>query len=188
MAADSTTSRVPDGRFLLSHPAHFIALGFGSGLIPKAPGTFGTLVALPICWVLSLVMPPLAIVFVAIPLFFVGVWACDVTGRDLGAADHGAMVWDEIVAFLPLAALAGNWVPAYAGTTTSLPAAGVVQLVVAFGLFRLFDIWKPFPIRELEKRVKGGFGVMIDDVVAAAYAYVAFVIFIVVAHKVFGVQ
>ena len=173
MAADSTTSRVPDARFLLAHPAHFIALGFGSGLIPKAPGTFGTLVALALCWALMHVMPPLAIAFVAIPLFFVGVWACDVTGRDLGTADHGAMVWDEIVAFLPLAALA---------------SASLVLQLVAFALFRLFDIWKPFPIRELEKRVKGGFGVMIDDVVAAAYAYVAFVIFIVVAHKVFGLQ
>jgi phosphatidylglycerophosphatase A len=168
---DSTISRAPDARFLLAHPAHFIALGFGAGLFPKAPGTFGTLVAFPLCWALGLVVPPLAIAFIAIPLFFLGVWACEVTGRDLGVADHGAMVWDEIVAFLPLAALA---------------SASILMSLVAFGLFRLFDIWKPFPIRELEKRVKGGLGVMLDDVVAAFYAYLAFALFVIVGYKVFG--
>src|SRR5436190_12749480 len=105
MAPDTTTSRAPDARFLLSHPAHFIALGFGSGLAPRAPGTFGTLAALALYWLLALVMPPLAIAFAAVPLFFAGIWASDVTGRDLGVADHGAIVIDEIVAFLPLAAL-----------------------------------------------------------------------------------
>ncbi len=173
MGADSIISRAPDARFLLQHPAHFIALGFGSGLMPKAPGTFGTFVAFPICWALGLFLPPLAIAFVAIPLFFVGVWACEVTGRNLGAPDHGAMVWDEIVAFLPLAALA---------------SASVAMQLVAFALFRLFDIWKPYPIRELEKHVKGGLGVMIDDVVAAFYAYIVFALFVIVGYKVFGFQ
>ena len=173
MAADSTISRAPDARFLLEHPAHFIALGFGSGLVPKAPGTFGTLVAFPICWGLLLFLTPLGVAFAAIPLFFLGVWACDVTGRHLGVPDHGAMVWDEIVAFLPLAALA---------------SASIVLSLVAFALFRLFDIWKPYPIRELDRNVKGGLGVMIDDVVAAFYAYVVFVIFIVFAFKVLGLQ
>src|SRR5258708_32946145 len=173
MAADTTTSRAPDARFLTGHPAHFIALGFGAGLAPKAPGTFGTLVAFPIYWALATVLHPLAIAFVAIPLFFVGVWACDRTGRDLGVADHGSMVWDEIVAFLPLLAISSqDW---------------RLQLF-AFALFRAFDIWKPFPIRELEKRVKGGLGVMIDDVVAAFYAYVVFVVAIIVAYKVLGVE
>ena len=171
MAADSTTSRAPDARFLFAHPAHFIALGFGVGLVPRAPGTLGTLLALPLAWALGLVLPPLAIAFTAIPLFFLGIWACEVTGRNLGASDHGAMVWDEVVAFLPLAALA---------------SASIVLQLVAFALFRLFDIWKPFPIRELERKVRGGLGAMIDDVVAAFYAYIAFAIFIVVMHKVFG--
>jgi phosphatidylglycerophosphatase A len=184
MAADSITSRPPDARFLLAHPAHFIALGFGAGLAPKAPGTVGTLVAIPLYWALALVLPPLAIALVAIPLFFLGIWACDVTGRDLGVPDHGAMVWDEIVAFLPLAALASMFDPV---DGASRPRSLALQLV-AFGLFRLFDIWKPFPIRELEKRVKGGLGVMIDDVVAAAYAYLAFVVFIIVVHKLFGYE
>ena len=122
---------------------------------------------------LSQLLPPLVIAFAAIPLFFVGVWACDVTGRDLGVADHGSMVWDEIVAFLPLAAIA---------------SASWITEAVAFALFRLFDIWKPFPIREMERRWKGGFGVMIDDVFAAFYAYVMFVLFIIFVHGGLGIS
>jgi phosphatidylglycerophosphatase A len=90
MAADSTTSPRPDARFLLAHPAHFIALGFGAGLAPRAPGTFGTLAALALYWLLALVLPPLVIAFLAVPLFFLGVWACGVAGRHLGVEDHGA--------------------------------------------------------------------------------------------------
>lgn len=100
-----------------------------------------------------------------------GVWACEVTGRDLGASDHGSMVWDEIVAFLPLAALA---------------SASLLLQAVAFALFRLFDIWKPYPIRLVERNVKGGMGVMVDDLMAGAYAYVAFIVFVLVMHKGFG--
>jgi phosphatidylglycerophosphatase A len=170
MGADTITSP-PDARFLLAHPAHFIALGFGSGLAPRAPGTFGTLAAVALYWVLAQALPPLAIAFLAIPLFFLGVWACEVTGRHLGAPDHGAMVWDEIVAFLPLAALASS---------------SLMLQAVAFALFRLFDIWKPYPIRLVERNVKGGFGVMVDDLIAAAYAYVLFILFIVIMHKGFG--
>jgi len=179
MGADTTTSRLPDARFLVSHPAHFIALGFGSGLAPRAPGTFGTLVAIPLAWLLLLAVPALLVAFLAIPLFFVGVWACNVTGRDLGIEDHGSMVIDEVVAFLPLSAL-------------TLPGAiathNPVLLVAAFVLFRIFDIAKPPPIGALEKNVRGGLGVMIDDVVAAFYAYVVFVIFVVVMYRVFGFQ
>src|SRR4051812_7546757 len=174
MAADTTTSPPrPDARFLVSHPAHFIALGFGAGLSPVAPGTAGTLVSVALGMLLAQVVAPLAIAFAAIPLFFIGVWACEVTGRDLGVADHGSMVWDEIVAFLPLAAIA---------------SASWITEAVAFGLFRLFDIWKPFPIREMERRVKGGLGVMIDDVFAAFYAYVVFVLFIIFVYRGLGIS
>ena len=138
-------------------------MGFGVGLVRLVPGTFGTLAAIPIYWALALVLPPLAIALLAVPLFFVGVWACDRTGRDLGVEDHNAMVFDEIVAFLPLAAVS---------------SASFVLQAIAFVLFRLFDIWKPFPIRELEKRVRGGLGVMLDDVAAAVYAYVLFLLFV----------
>lgn len=166
---DSTTSPRPDARFLLAHPAHFIALGFGAGLAPVAPGTFGTLAGLAIYWLLALALPPLAIAFLAIPLFFVGVWACGVAGRNLGVPDHGAFVWDEIVAFLPLAALA---------------SASLVLQLVAFALFRLFDVWKPFPIRQFEARMKGGFGVMLDDLLAACYAYLVLAVAVIVLHRV----
>jgi len=154
MATASTISRRPDARFLVAHPAHFIALGFGAGLAPKAPGTFGTVVGLLLCWALQPFLSPLAIALLAVPLFLLGIWVCDVTGRALGVMDSGSIVWDEVVAFLPLAALAGS----------------IGAQLVAFALFRLFDIWKPFPIRQLERRIPGGLGVMADDVLAAAYA------------------
>jgi len=160
MPAASTTSRRPDARFLLAHPAHFIALGFGAGLAPRAPGTVGTIVGLFLCWVLQPFLAPLAIMAVAVLLFLLGIWACGVAGRALGVVDSGAFVWDEVVAFLPLAAFAETlWMQA-----------------VAFGLFRLFDIWKPFPIRQLERRIPGGLGVMADDVFAAIYALVLLLI------------
>jgi phosphatidylglycerophosphatase A len=173
MAADTTTSRAPDARFLLSHPAHFIALGFGSGLAPKAPGTFGTLVALGIYWFchLALAMPPFVIAFTGIPLFALGLWASEVTAKDLGVEDHGSIVIDEIAAFMPLAALA---------------SASLVLQLIAFGLFRLFDIWKPPPIRYFEHKLKGGLGVMFDDLIAAGYAYVVMIVVIVVHHKFFA--
>jgi len=169
MAADTTTSRAPDARFLVSHPAHFIALGFGAGLVPRAPGTFGTLLGWAIFLVAYEWIAPIVIAYAAIPLFFLGIWACEKTGRDLGVRDHGAMVWDEVVAFLPLAALC---------------SASLAMQLVAFGLFRLFDIWKPFPIRYFERRLKGGFGVMFDDLVAACYAYLVIVVLVVAAHNV----
>ena len=168
MAADTTTSRTPDARFLLSHPAHFIALGFGSGLAPRAPGTFGTLAGLALFLALEQVMAPWHVAVLAVPLFLLGIWACGVTSRDLGVQDHGAIVWDEIVAFLPVAVFANK---------------SVLMLAVAFGLFRLFDIWKPFPIRQVERRVKGGFGVMIDDVLAAVYACAGVALLVEASHR-----
>ena len=129
--------------------------------MPKAPGTAGTLVAIPIAWLLGLFLPWTYVALLAVPLFVLGVWACGVTGKALGDEDCGAMVWDEIVAFLPLAAMF---------------LARPLLLVGAFVLFRLFDIAKPFPIRQVERRVKGGFGVMIDDVLAALYTVLAFIL------------
>jgi len=101
-------------------------------------------------------------------MFFLGVWACGRTGRDLGVDDHGSMVWDEIVAFLPLAALC---------------FASVWMQLIAFLLFRLFDIWKPFPIRQFERNIKGGFGVMVDDLIAACYAYLVIIILVVAGYR-----
>ena len=147
MAADTTTSRAPDGRFLLAHPAHFIALGFGCGLLPLGPGTWGTFATIPFYWALAQFLPPLAIAFLAIPLFFVGVWACGVTGRDLGVADHRAMCWDEIVSFLPLAALAlllvfgsvvAAGVPIVVGGTAVAVALAVIFVIASLTSMSIF--------------------------------------------------
>ncbi|MBA2689667.1 MAG: phosphatidylglycerophosphatase A [Burkholderiales bacterium] len=141
-------------KFLFAHPAHFFALGFGAGLSPKAPGTIGTLVGFPIFWLLDLLplpffWPALAVLFIA------GVPICEQAGRALGVADHGSIVWDEIVAFVLVLAF----------TPRSLP-----WTVGAFAVFRVFDIWKPFPIDRCDRAIKGGFGVMLDDLLAAGYA------------------
>ena len=144
----------PNTAFLISHPSHFLALGFGSGLSPKAPGTLGTLTALPL-FALLLLTPEL-IHYIAITLLFlIGMPLCTKTGTDLGVSDHGSIVWDEIVAMmlvLEFTPLAWTW------------------WLAAFALFRLFDIWKPFPIRQCDVQLKGGFGVMFDDLLAAIYA------------------
>lgn len=142
-------------RFLLSHPAHFIALGFGTGLSPKAPGTVGTLLALPLYLALSRVLGPFSILILCAALFAVGVWACGRTARDLGVHDHGSITWDEIVAFLMV---------------LSFTPATWFWWTGAFVAFRFFDIVKPPPIRRADARVKGGFGVMLDDLLAAGYS------------------
>jgi phosphatidylglycerophosphatase A len=153
-----TTLR-PDLKFLFAHPAHLIALGFGTGLAPKAPGTVGTLLGLPLFWLIAVIAPDLPNrVILLIAAFLLGVWACGRTGRALGVADHGGMVWDEIAAF----ALVLLFTP-----------AGWQWMALAFALFRLFDILKPWPIRLADTRLKGGFGVMFDDLLAALYAIAA---------------
>jgi len=153
--------RAPDLSFLLRHPAHFIGLGFGAGLAPRAPGTFGTLVAFPLYWALSGLPEPLYWGLVALALL-VGIGVCERTGRALGVPDHGAIVWDEIAAFLIVLPFA---------------PAGLLGVLLAFALFRLFDIWKPFPIGWLDARVKGGLGVMLDDLLAAVYAIAVLLMF-----------
>ncbi len=144
----------PRARFAFGHPAHFIALGFGAGLSPFAPGTAGTLLAFPIWWLIGGAYEPALLLGFLAFLFAVGVWACELTGRHLGVSDHGAMCWDEVVAFLLVLALVPEdpWWQA-----------------AAFFLFRAFDVVKPPPIRQLEMRIKGGFGVMFDDLLAAGY-------------------
>ncbi|WP_324779249.1 phosphatidylglycerophosphatase A family protein [Thiobacillus sedimenti] len=145
--------------FLFAHPAHLIAFGFGTGLAPKAPGTVGTLLGLPLYWLVAAAAPGTAArLTLLVAAFLVGVWACARAGRALGVADHGGIVWDEIVAF----ALMLLFTPAGWAWTTA-----------AFALFRLFDILKPWPIRLADRRLKNGFGVMFDDLLAAGYAIAA---------------
>jgi phosphatidylglycerophosphatase A len=144
----------PSLDFLLSHPAHFIALGFGAGLAPVAPGTFGTLVAIPMALALRVYAPDYAFLAAVVAFLLLGIWAAGVSGRDLGVPDHGAIVWDEIVAFLLVLYFVGNdW----------------LGIAIAFLLFRLFDIVKPPPIRQLDRAMKNGTGVMLDDLLAAGY-------------------
>ena len=144
----------PSLKLLLSHPAHFFALGFGSGLAPKAPGTFGTMVGLPLFWIISSYSLSVKLAIIA-SLFVLGIYCCKKTGKALGLADHGAIVWDEIVAMMLVLVFAPfTW----------------LGWLVAFCLFRLFDIWKPFPICYFDAKLKNGFGVMFDDLLAAIYA------------------
>lgn len=144
----------PGFRFVFSHPAHFVAFGFGAGLSRFAPGTVGTLVGFPLYWLVGPYYSAWEMLALVGVLFAIGVWACDITGRNLGISDHGGMCWDEVVAFLLILEMAPDdpWWQA-----------------AAFFLFRAFDVVKPSPIRELEKRMKGGFGVMFDDILAAGY-------------------
>ncbi len=147
---------VPIGpAFLLSRSAHFIALGFGSGLAPRAPGTFGTLAALPLFVLMQFFLSPALIALLCLPAFAVGIWAAGRTCEDLGVHDHGAIVIDEIVAMWLVLVFA---------------APTLTGWLLAFALFRLFDIVKPWPINLLDARVHGGFGVMLDDLLAAGYA------------------
>tara|TARA_R110001599_G_scaffold171353_1_gene362095 strand:- start:81144 stop:81668 length:525 start_codon:yes stop_codon:yes gene_type:complete len=156
----------PSSRFMLSHPAHMIALGFGSGLSKLMPGTFGTLLSWLSFNVLSLRWPtvfsPLNWCFIIAIGFLIGVWACAKTGRNLGVADHGGMVWDEIIAFWLVLLFVS-------------PSSGWTQLA-AFLWFRFFDMVKPPPISYFDRRFKGGFGVMFDDLVAAFFTLLVFAI------------
>ncbi|WP_114238705.1 phosphatidylglycerophosphatase A [Dyella sp. C9] len=155
--SDKTILTPEQRRLLLATPAGWLACGFGSGLAPVAQGTFGSLAAL-LPWLLLRSLPLQLYVFAVAVAFVIGVWACGIAGRVLGVDDHRSIVWDEFVglwiALLPV--LAGPW----------------WGVVLGFALFRLFDVWKPWPIRQLDRRLKGGVGVMVDDVVAGVFAAV----------------
>lgn len=154
----------PGPQFMLRHPAHVLAQGFGSGLSPIVPGTTGTLFAWLSFVVLSTRWPniftPMNWGIIIVVGYFIGVWACEVTGKNLGVADHGSMVWDEIIAF---------WLVLLLVT----PAPLMTQFW-AFIAFRFFDMVKPPPIGYFDRKFKGGFGVMFDDIVAAFFALLVF--------------
>ena len=145
-------------QFRLSNPVHFLALGFGSGLLKPAPGTWGTLAAIPVYLLLIEFLPsgdlfyPLAVIVG----FIAGVYLCGKTAADVGVHDHSAIVWDEIIGFL---------------ITMYMISPSWQNIALGFLLFRLFDIVKPWPIKVLDKSVHGGFGIMIDDVLAGAFAW-----------------
>lgn len=151
----------PTLAFLVRHPAHFVALGFGSGLVPLAPGTWGTVVAIPIAKLLWLTGSDLAFLAAIAMLVVAGAWAAQRTGRDLGAEDHGSIVIDEIAAFLLVLFFVG---------------AAPLRVAFAFLLFRVFDILKPPPIRAVDARMRNGWGVMADDLLAAVYTLIVFAV------------
>jgi phosphatidylglycerophosphatase A len=140
---------------VFSNPVHFLAFGFGSGLSPKAPGTVGTIAAIPVYILAAHLFWPGYVLFLVVT-FGLGVYVCDKTSQDMGVHDHGGIVWDEFVGF---------WL------TMFLAPAGWIWIVVGFLLFRLFDILKPFPIGWLDRKVTGGLGIMLDDIVAGVFAW-----------------
>ncbi len=150
----------PSSRALLAHPAGWIATGFGSGLSPVAPGTAGSLAAI-LPWFALRELAWTWYLLVLVLAFVLGVWAAQFVVRKLAVEDPGLIVWDEFVgqwlALLPLLGQSFDW---------RLVAAG-------FLLFRLFDVWKPWPVRWADRHVKGGFGVMLDDLLAGLYAALA---------------
>jgi phosphatidylglycerophosphatase A len=144
----------PGWRFLFSHPAHLISFGFGSGLARKAPGTFGTLAAFPLYWLVAPIFSDWQFLLVLGLAFLWGVWVCDYTGKILGVADYGGIVWDEVVSFM---------------LVLFFTPSGWYWSLLAFVLFRFFDIYKPPPIRHFDSSWHGGLGVMFDDLLAAGY-------------------
>lgn len=147
----------PTLKELLTNPNHFFAFGFGSGLMRRAPGTFGTLAAIPIFWLIQDLSWPVYLSWLVVT-FALGIYWCDRSSKALGVHDHGGIVWDEMVSY---------WL------TMFLAPAGWGWMLIGFVLFRFFDIIKPWPINIIDRKVGGGFGIMIDDVFAAGYAWLA---------------
>lgn len=137
-------------------PAFFVAFGFGSGLMPKAPGTWGTLAAIPI-YLLFASMPWQLYLIATIAAAVAGIFLCNKVSSELGEHDYSGIVWDEVVGFL---------------LTMFLAPKGLIWIILGFVLFRIFDIWKPQPIRWVDERVHGGLGIMLDDVLASIPAWI----------------
>lgn len=139
---------------ILANPIHLLAFGFGAGLSPKAPGTVGTVVAVLIYLVLPSMQPVIYAGLILLSFVF-GIWICGKTSEDLGVHDHGGIVWDEFV---------GYWI------TMFMAPSGLFWVLLGFGLFRLLDIFKPWPIKWADKELAGGLGIMLDDVLAGIMA------------------
>lgn len=153
-----STQKIPaySLRSVWRNPWHFLAFGFGSGTLPKMPGTWGTLVAIPI-YLLCAEFPLWWYAIMTLAAIVLAIIACDITERELGIHDYSGIVLDEIVGYL----------------LTMLGApVGWLWVILGFVLFRVFDIWKPFPIRWLDRHVSGGFGTVVDDLLAGVYAWI----------------
>ncbi len=147
---------------LLKNPIHLLALGFGTGLSPKAPGTVGTLVGVLLFQVLQAIATPFYFyALITLIGFIAGIYICQYTADALGVHDHPGIVWDEVIGYL---------------VTMIFAPPGWLWVLLGFIFFRLFDIWKPWPIRVIDRSVHGGFGIMLDDVLAGIYAAIALLV------------
>jgi len=146
----------PTDKLQLSNPVHFLALGFGSGLAPKAPGTFGTLAAIPVWWLLAQGGGTVYLLGTLLAIA-IGPYVCGKAARDMGIHDHGSIVWDEVAGYL---------------VTMLFAPISLVWALVGFALFRFFDILKPWPISWLDKQLSGGSGIMADDILAGVFALI----------------
>lgn len=140
----------------LKNPIHFLALGFGSGLSPIMPGTCGTIAAIPI-YLMICYLPTTYYLTIFIIMTIAGFWLCGVTSKHLKTYDHPSIVWDEIVGYLL--------------TMFAIPVAWN-WIIIGFVLFRVFDIWKPWPIGWMDKHIRNGIGIVVDDLMAAIYAWI----------------
>ncbi|MFB9998750.1 phosphatidylglycerophosphatase A [Providencia rustigianii] len=144
-------------RLNMRNPWHLLATGFGSGLSPIIPGTMGSLAAIPF-WLLMDKLPVWSCWVIIVVGFWFGCWICERTSHDMRIHDHGSIVWDEFI---------GMWI-----TLMAIPVVSVQWVLAGFVIFRIYDMWKPWLIRIFDRRVGGGFGIMIDDIIAAIFAYV----------------
>ncbi len=149
----SDTAKI-SARTVLTDPVHLLAFGLGLGLSPIAPGTVGSLLGVALAW-LTLDLDLVVQTGIVVSMFVAGIWICGNSSQRLGQHDPGGIVWDEVVGM-------------YA--TLLVAPTSITAWILAFGLFRAFDIVKPWPIRELDHRLGGGLGIMLDDLVAALYA------------------
>ncbi len=142
-------------RLRMSNPWHLLATGFGSGLSPWVPGTMGSLASIPFWWLMTCLPLPLYYLLVLLGIS-VGIYLCHRTAKDMGVHDHGSIVWDEFI---------GMWI-----TLMTIPAHNWQWVTAGFLVFRLLDMWKPWPIRWFDRNVPGGMGIMVDDIVAGVFA------------------
>jgi len=158
-AMTTSNNKTSDVQFNLKNPHHFLATGFGSGLIKPAPGTWGTLLAGVPVYIVLAQLPKEGFWLATALVCIFGVWFCQQTENDIGVHDHSSIVWDEVAGFLI--------------TMSLTPHTHWIWIVTGFVLFRFFDIVKPFPVKQTDQLVGGGLGVMLDDIVAGAYAMAA---------------
>ena len=152
--SNKTSPKLPSAKTVFTTPIHFLAFGFGSGLSPIAPGTAGTLAVIPI-YLLMQTLDILSYSILTLIVCITGIWICGISSQRLGVHDHGGIVWDEFAGYL---------------ITMIAAPQGWQWILIGFVLFRIFDIWKPWPICVVDKRIGGGFGIMFDDIIAGLFA------------------